>query len=378
MAYRRSRWSFHCKGEATWHPVCRRPPGWDAVFRARAFDGQGGKGQVERSGGARCAPPADERHQPQAPEGPQRAREGGPEGAGGEGPFCDGPVQSESRKGDARRAGGREPRPLLGRDDPADLQGGVQGVARPDGEGRRAGAAGRAQARSARRGRGHPRAQGRPRPDHHRGSMLGRGRRSDGSRGPRAQASRGGFSARGRVQAAHLALLLPGTRRARSRPARGGGAQARPGDRDRGRGHAHGGPGRESRGRAPDRQPQHGQLRAPEGGRGHRKGRAAQAGLRRDARRVPPGGRVHLRGGERERHPVRARHPHLQPRDALHPGHFGRAAAAPDVPPADYRGREPRGGTARHPAAPRARGPGRRCARRDGRGAPESPGGTLR
>ena len=131
----------------------------------------------------------------------------------------------------------------------------------------------------------------------------------------------------------------------------------RPGDRHRGHGPRARPDGRRVRRRAPDRRPQHAELSAPPGRRRLGQARPAQARDERDGRRVPPGRRVHPRPGQPQRHALRARHPHLRGPHPVHAAAGDGSLPARQEPPAG-RGRP----LARHGqgAAGRADGQGRR------------------
>ena len=172
--------------------------------------------------------------------------------------------------------------------------------------------------------------------------------------GCRARGGGGGRvdAPRRRLQAAHLAVRLPGARR--------GGA----GDpRRRARGHGAAGGHRAARRparrrdrhpcrRGPDRRAQHAELRAA-GGRGQaRQARAAQARAVLLARGAPPGRGLHPQGGQRGRDALRAGHPDVRDGHALHARPLRRAVAEAPLPPAGDRGslarvrRPPAGGAA--------------------------------
>ena len=156
--------------------------------------------------------------------------------------------------------------------------------------------------------------------------------RADGAGGRRHAAARRG------LQAAHLAVRLPGPRRRRAW--RSWPTSARPtglpvvtevvdardvAGRRRARRHAAG------------RHPQHGQLRAAAGGRRVRQAGAAQARHDRHHRGVADGGGVHRPARQPRRGPLRARHPHLRAGHPQHPRHLGGPGRAGDQPPADHR-----------------------------------------
>ena len=156
--------------------------------------------------------------------------------------------------------------------------------------------------------------------------------RADGPVGRRHDPARRG------VQAAHLAVRLPGPGRRRawrssptSRRATGHAG------RDRGRRRPRRRRGRRARRHAPGRHPQHGQLRAAAGRRRVRQAGAAQARHDRHHRGVADGGRVHRPARQPRRRPVRARHPHLRAGDPQHPRHLRGAGRPGDQPPAGHR-----------------------------------------
>ena len=168
------------------------------------------------------------------------------------------------------------------------------------------------------------------RPD--RRTLLGRDREQILASAAYVKAAGATMMRGGRLQAAHLALRLPG---AGCRGAQDPGRGAR-GD---GTAHRHrvdgpAAPGRRGRVRRrhPDRRAQHAELLpAGGGGRGRQAG-AAQAGPVGHHRRAADGGRVHRQGGQRPGHPVRAGHPHLRDRHAQHPGHLGDPGASSSAP----------------------------------------------
>ena len=94
--------------------------------------------------------------------------------------------------------------------------------------------------------------------------------------------------------------------------------------------------------RDPGRRPQHAELRAARGGRQAGQAGAAQARPLLDARGAAPGRRLHPQGGQRRRDPLRARHPHLRHRDALHARPRRRPVAQAPHAPAGDRRPEPR------------------------------------
>ena len=167
-------------------------------------------------------------------------------------------------------------------------------------------------------------------------------------------------AARRRLQAAHLAVLVPGAGwRGPLDPALGargdrpaGGERA---DLDRARR-----PVRRLGRRDPGGRAQHAELRPARGGGQDGQARAAEARPLLDARRAAAGGGLRAQGGQRARDPVRARHPDLRAGDALHARPRRRALAQAPHPPA--RDRRPLARVRRPP-------PGRPAlARRGGRG----------
>ena len=82
---------------------------------------------------------------------------------------------------------------------------------------------------------------------------------------------------------------------------------------------------RRARRHAPDRHPQHGQLRPAPGGRRVRQAGAAQARDDLDHRGVADGGGVRRPARQPRHRALRARHPHLRAEHPQHPGHLGRA-----------------------------------------------------
>ena len=160
------------------------------------------------------------------------------------------------------------------------------------------------------------------RPD--RRALHGRVARPDAGDGPRGQGRRREHAPRRGLQAAHLALHLPGPGPAGpGHPGRGARGD-RAADRHRADGRA---PARRrARGgrRDPARRAQHAELRPAARGRARRPAGAAEAGRVEHDRGVAPLGRVRGQGGQRPAHPVRAGHPHLRDRDALHARHLRR------------------------------------------------------
>ncbi|CAA9302281.1 MAG: 2-keto-3-deoxy-D-arabino-heptulosonate-7-phosphate synthase I beta, partial [uncultured Gemmatimonadetes bacterium] len=211
-----------------------------------------------------------------------------------------------------------------------------------------------------------------------RGAVLRGGARHAPRHRPRRARRRSHDAAGRRLQAAQLALRLPGARRDGAanacRSARGDWASGGHG----GDGHAPGGAGGRVRGRAPDRRPQHAELRpslrsGPRAAPG-----AAQARPFRDGGGAADGGRVHHGAGEPRRDPVRAGDPHL--RDG-HPQHAGRGgdprAQARDAPPGAG-GPEPRRRPRGAGGPPRLRGHRGRRGRPDRGGASHPRDGALR
>ena len=173
--------------------------------------------------------------------------------------------------------------------------------------------------------------------DHRR--TVRRGVRGAGDdRHARSEGGRRHDPARRRVQAAYLAVLVPGPGGARARDPRGMPARHRSAVRRRGRRRLAGAEGRGDRRLHPHRHAQRAELRAAEGGRAHEQARDAEARPRHDDRGVAAGGRVHRAARQLRDHPVRARHPHVRAVHAQHAGpgrHGGRPARVP--PPGDRR-----------------------------------------
>ena len=92
---------------------------------------------------------------------------------------------------------------------------------------------------------------------------------------------------------------------------------------------------------APDRRPQHGQLPAAAPRRPGRQAGAAQARVLGDDRGMADERRVHPGAGQRQRRPLRARHPRLRHRHPLHARSDRRAAGERAVAPADHRRSQP-------------------------------------
>ena len=93
-----------------------------------------------------------------------------------------------------------------------------------------------------------------------------------------------------------------------------------------------------------DRHAQHGELLPAQEDRRRSPPRRQQAGAvqarhGRDDRGVAAGERVHHDARQHERHPVRARHPHVRDRHALHARHHGGAGREEALDPADHRRR---------------------------------------
>ena len=189
----------------------------------------------------------------------------------------------------------------------------------------------------------HGRRQGTHRRGQRRSSVMAgpcsvESRRAARRNGPTGQARGRAHPARRRVQAADVAIRVPG-------PGRGTGSSCSPR-----RARKTGLPivtemtdasqmesVRGTRRHHPDRQPQHAQLHAAARGRPGPNAGAAQARLRRDDRRVADGRRVRAVRRQRQRDPVRARHPDVRARHAQHARPVGRAGAARDDPPAGRR-----------------------------------------
>ena len=220
---------------------------------------------------------------------------------------------------------------------------------------------------------GPQRPPGPDRPGHlhlHRRPVRGREPRAD-LRGRRdGPDGRRDAAARRRLQAAHLALRLPGSRRRGAGDPRRRPRRDRAPGRHRGRRRPRRTRRRRARRHAPGRDPQHGQLRPAPGGRRGGQAGPPQARHDRDRRGVADGRRVHRPARQPRRRPVRARHPHLRAGDPQHPRHLGGPGRPGDQPPADHRRPVARGGP---------QGPGRpavpsghrgRCGRRHRRRAP--------
>ena len=153
---------------------------------------------------------------------------------------------------------------------------------------------------------------------------------------------------RRRLQAAHLAVRVPGARPGGAAAARRGQGRDRAADRHRADGPARPRAGARGGRRDPDRRAQHAELHAAGRGRALRLPGAAQARLLLDARGAADGRRVRPQGGQRVRDAVRARDPHVRDRLPLHARPDGRPGAQGAQPPAGDRRPEPR----RRPARP--------------------------
>ena len=178
--------------------------------------------------------------------------------------------------------------------------------------------------------------------------------------------------ARRRLQAADVALLVPGARRTGARGPGGVPASDRAADRRGGRRRLAGGARRRGRRLHPRRYAERPELRAPEGGRAVPPARDAEARPRDDDRGVAPGRRVRRPTRQLRDHPVRTRDPDLRAGHAQHPRPRGDGGRADRVPPA----RDRRPVARRRQAAPGradvARGARRRRRRGDDRRAPRS------
>ena len=208
--------------------------------------------------------------------------------------------------------------------------------------------------------------------------MHGRVARPDARHRAHGQGGRRLAVPRRRLQAAHLALRVPGPRSRGPAAARRGQGRDRAADRHRVHGRAR--PRGRARGgrRHPDRRPQHAELPAAGRDRPLRAPGAAQARRVGDARGAADGGRVHPQGGQPERAAVRARHPHVRDRLPLHARpHRGAGAQGAHAPARDRRP-EPRGRAAQ-PRDAAVAGRGRRGRGRDHRrGAPRARARDLR
>ena len=156
------------------------------------------------------------------------------------------------------------------------------------------------------------RAHRRRRSHRHGRSVLGRDRRAGRSDGGGGEERRREGPARRRVQAAQLALQLPGPRRGRAAdaPVRRRSPQHEAGVG--GHGHQPARADREVRAHPPGRRAQHAELHAAARARATRDAGAAEARHLGDDRRVAAVGRVHPRRRQHERDAVRARHPHVR------------------------------------------------------------------
>ena len=185
--------------------------------------------------------------------------------------------------------------------------------------------------------------------------------------------------ARRRVQAAHVAVRVPGQghRGPEAPQGRRGELQAAGRHRAHGRADARRVPGARRR-RDPDRHAQHAELRPAEGrGPGDDAG-DPEARHERDDQRVADGGRIHRRRRQSQHHLLRARHPHV--RDGLPQRarrHRDRGDEARDAPARDRRslacGRQGVDGAG---AVVRGRGRGRR--RAPDRNPSDAEGGVVR
>ena len=108
-------------------------------------------------------------------------------------------------------------------------------------------------------------------------AVLGREPRATACAPPQRGCLRRDAAARRRLQAAHLAVRLPGPGRGRPRPAGRGPRADRPADHHRGHGARPGRARRRVGRRAADRRPQHAELPAAQGGRPHRTSRACSS-----------------------------------------------------------------------------------------------------
>ena len=215
--------------------------------------------------------------------------------------------------------------------------------------------------------------------NHHRGDRAGRAFRRHGRAGggrpvlggKRAADSRGGASgeggrrvgaARWRLQAALVAIRLPGARQAGVGTARARARRNGVGHRDGGHGRTWRRHGRRVRRLHPDRRPQHAELLAAATCGHTQEAGAAQARHGGHHQRSAAQCRVHPGRGESERDSLRARRAHLRQRDAQPVRSHGSAGGAEAVAPA-HRGRsQPWHRPARqgHPHGACRRGGGRR------------------
>ena len=123
---------------------------------------------------------------------------------------------------------------------------------------------------------------------------------------------------RRRIQAADLALCLPGAGRGRAQvPCRGPRAH-RPAHRDRGDGPPGHRADRQIRRRAPDRRPEHAELPAAQGSGAVQEAGAPEARHLGHDQGMAHVRRVHHVRRQPRRDPLRARHPHLRDRDPEH------------------------------------------------------------
>ncbi len=168
------------------------------------------------------------------------------------------------------------------------------------------------------RGRPHRRRRGR----RHGRAVLGRERRAGAGDGGRREARRRQGAARRRVQAAQLAVHLPGPGRRRPADAARRRRRAQPEARVRGDGPVPDRGRRSLRGHLPDRRAQHAELRAAARARPRAQAGAAQARHLGDDRGVAAVGRVRAGRRQHGRHPLRARHPHVRDLHAQHARHL--------------------------------------------------------
>ena len=117
-----------------------------------------------------------------------------------------------------------------------------------------------------------------------------------------------------RLQAAELALRVPGSRAARARAAGPGARGDRPADRHRGDGRRGAGPGRRGGRHRPARRAQHAELLAAQARGSLRQADPAQAGPLRHHPGAAALGRVPAGRGQPAGDPVRARHPRASTR----------------------------------------------------------------
>jgi len=182
----------------------------------------------------------------------------------------------------------------------------------------------------------------------HRRTVCGRERGTDDDGGEGREGCRRDGDARRCLQAPHVAVLLPGARRAGHRDPPGGAPPVRSAVRRRsGRGFAGGSCCRRRR-LHPDRHAQRAELRAAQRGRAYEQAGDAEARSRDDDRGVAPGSGIHRAARQLRSHLVRARDPHVRALDAEHARprrHGGRAAGVP--PAGDGRSRRTRSASAR-------------------------------